>query len=532
MTDETPHDRAEGAAFVLGPETGLLAEADPAGLGRALGLVFTGAMAHPAEAGEAWLRYGAALAQIPAVALSNWFGRPIPPPVTLDTKDKRFADPAWSDNPAFYSLRMSYQAFADLAGRLVSAAGLESQQEAKARLIAGLAVDALAPTNYLPTNPAALKRAFETGGASVARGMRNLVDDLLHNEGRPRQVDTSSFTLGENLAATPGQVVFRNELMELLQYSPQTDQVHATPMLCSPPWINKYYVMDLAPGRSFVEWAVQHERTVFAISYRNPSPDMSGITLDDYLIHGPRQALDVIQDITRAPATDIVGLCLGGALTAIADAYLAADADDRIGTITLLNTLLDYSEPGVLGAFTDIETVRRLEAQMAREGHLAASAMAGTFDMLRANDLIFSYVASNWLMGQDPPAFDILAWNADSTRMPAAMHAFYLRNFYVENNLAQGQLKIAGRTVNLADVKHPAYVVSAENDHIVPWRCGSCCPAAATSPASSTRPAPRAGTWSARSTPGRPTSGVRRPPGTAARGGRTGRSGRRTTRAR
>ena len=338
--------------------------------------------------------------------------------------------------------------------------------------------------------------------------------------------------------------MFRNELMELLQYSPQTDQVHATPLLFSPPWINKYYVMDLAPGRSFAEWAVQHERTVFAISYRNPSPEMSGITLDDYLVRGPQQALDVIGDITGAPATDIVGLCLGGALTAITDAYLAAGADDRIGNLTLLNTLLDYSEPGVLGAFTDIETVRRLEAQMEREGHLAASAMAGTFDMLRANDLIFSYVAANWLMGQDPPAFDILAWNADSTRMPAAMHAFYLRNFYVENNLAKGLLEMAGRRLNLADVKHPAYVVSAENDHIVPWRSAYATTNLITgpvrfvlsnggdTPAWSTRPAPRAGTWSARSTPGRPTSGGRRRPGTPAPGGRTGPSGRPRTRAR
>jgi polyhydroxyalkanoate synthase subunit PhaC len=470
MTNERPDDRAQDAAFVLAPETGLFADADAAGLYRALGMVFTKALANPAEVSEAWLRYAAAVAQIPAVALSHWIGRPIPPPMALNPRDKRFADPAWSDNPAFYSLRLSYQAFADFMDRLVSAAGLQSSQEAKARLMAGLAVDALAPTNYFLTNPAAIKRAFETSGASVVKGMRNFIDDVLHNDGRPRQVDTSPFTLGENLAATPGQVVFRNELMELLQYAPQTDQVHATPMLCSPPWINKYYVMDLAPGRSFVEWAVKHERTVFAISYRNPSPDMSGITLDDYLIHGPRQALDVIQEITGAPTVDIVGLCLGGALTAIIDAYLAAAGDDRIGTITLLNTLLDYSEPGVLGAFTDIETVRRIEAQMAREGHLAASAMAGTFDMLRANDLIFSYVASNWLMGQDPPAFDILAWNADSTRMPAAMHAFYLRNFYVENNLAKGLLEIAGRTVNLGDVKHPAYIVSAENDHIVPWR--------------------------------------------------------------
>src|SRR6202012_4443684 len=247
MTDETPQDHGQDAAFVLAPESGLLAEMDAAGLGRALGQVFTGAWANPAAATEAGLRYWAAVPQIPGAALSNWLAQPIPPPVDLNPRDKRFADKTWSDNPAFYSLRLSYQAFADYMDRLVSAAQLDPMQEAKARLTAGMAVDALAPTNYLPTNPAALKRAFETGGASVAKGLRNMVDDLLHNDGRPRQVNTSGFTLGQNLAATPGQVVFRNELMDLRLYSPKLDQVHATPMLCSPPWVNKYYVMDLAP---------------------------------------------------------------------------------------------------------------------------------------------------------------------------------------------------------------------------------------------------------------------------------------------
>ncbi len=224
--------------------------------------------------------------------------------------------------------------------------------------------------------------------------------------------------MGRNLAVTPSKVVYRNELMELLQYEPQMPQVHAAPLLCSPPWLNKYYGMDLAPGRSFIEWAVQHARTVFAISYRNPSREMSGTTMEDYLIHGPQTALDVIQKITRAKTIDIVGLCLGGALTAITAAYLAQAGDSRVGTLTLLNTMLDYSEPGELGNFTD----DRLEKKM-KEGTLKGKSMAGTFDVLRANDLIFSYVVANWLMGQDPPAFDILAWNADSTRMPGAMHA-------------------------------------------------------------------------------------------------------------
>jgi polyhydroxyalkanoate synthase subunit PhaC len=257
--------------------------------------------------------------------------------------------------------------------------------------------------------------------------------------------------------------------MELLQYEPQTAQVHAAPLLASPPWINKYYVMDLAPQRSFIEWAVQHGRTVFAISYLNPSADMSGTTMDDYLVHGPATALDVIAEITGAETIDIVGLCLGGALTAITAAHLRQGGDERIGTLTLLNTMLDYTNPGALGVFTDLSTVDKLEKKMRKEGTLPGATMAGTFDILRANDLIFNYVVSNWLMGQDPPAFDILAWNADSTRMPAAMHAFYLRNFYVENKLAQGTLEIAGRTVDLSTIKSPTYVVSAINDHIVPW---------------------------------------------------------------
>ena len=341
--------------------------------------------------------------------------------------------------------------------------------DAKAALATGFLLDALSPTNFLLTNPAALKRMFETGGASLVAGTSHFVDDVLNNKGRPRQVDTRPFRVGENLAATPGKVVFQNDLMELIQYAPQTPKVHAIPVLASPPWINKYYVMDLAPGRSFLEWAVQHERTVFAISYRNPDASMGGTTLDDYLIHGPREALDVIAEITGSPKIDIIGLCLGGALTAMLAAYLAEKGDDRIGSITLLNTLLDYSEPGVLGAFTDEKTVRRLEKQMAEKGVLEASQMAGTFDLLRANDLIFSYVVSNWLMGQEPPAFDILAWNGDSTRMPSAMHSFYLRSLYMRNELARGELELLGQELSLASVKNDTYVVGAINDHIVPW---------------------------------------------------------------
>ena len=408
------------------------------------------------------------MARIGPVAAARWLGAVAEPPVPVQA-DKRFADRSWNDNPAFFAVRQAYLAAAQLTGDLLAAGAGDTVADAKAELATGFVLDALAPTNFLLTNPAAVKRAMETGGASLAAGARNFLDDLLRNGGRPRQVDTSSFRVGENLAATPGKVVFRNELMELIQYAPQTPKVRAVPMLASPPWINKYYIMDLAPGRSFIEWAVQHERTVFAISYRNPDASMRGVTLDDYLIHGPRDALDVIQDITGAPKIDITGLCLGGALTGMLAAYLAGTGDDRIGSVTLLNTMLDYSEPGVLGAFTDERTVARLEREMAEKGYLEGSQMAGTFDLLRANDLIFSYVVSGWLMGQDPPAFDLLAWNGDSTRLPAAMHSFYLRCLYLRNELAKGEMKLAGHHLSLSEVKNDAYVVGAVNDHIVPW---------------------------------------------------------------
>jgi polyhydroxyalkanoate synthase len=466
---ETPREVGERAANVLGPESGLFEDLDAAGFGGALAKVLRSGMSHPLVPGQVAMRLAADLARVPFVTAAAWLGRPVEPPVPVDAKDRRFADPAWTGNPLFQGVRLSYLAACRAARDVVASAGLDDDTARKAAMATELMLDALAPTNFLATNPAALKRAFDTFGLSLAKGARNLADDLVNNEGRPRQVDASPFEVGRNLAATPAKVVYRNDLMELLQYEPQTEQVHANPLLCSPPWINKYYVMDLAPGRSFIEWAVQHGRTVFAISYRNASKEMAGTTLDDYLLEGPQTALDVIQEITGADTIDIAGLCLGGALTAITDAYLMQSGDERIGTLTLLNTMLDYAEPGALGMFTDRSTVDKLERKMQREGVLEGATMAGTFDILRANDLIFNYVVSNWLMGQDPPAFDILAWNADSTRMPAAMHAFYLRNFYVENKLTAGELEIAGKTIDLGAIKAPTYVVSAINDHIVPW---------------------------------------------------------------
>ena len=462
---------------VMAPEGGLFARLDPVSLGSSVLAVGRRAWQNPVASANAWWRFGTSLARIAPEAAARWSGREPASGEASGTAgrtlaaDRRFADPAWQANPAFFALGQAYLAAVQFTDDLLAAGRGDAATDAKARLAADLMLAGLAPTNYFLTNPAALKRAFDTGGASVLAGARNFAGDVANNGGLPRQVDTRPFELGRNVAATPGKIVFRNDLMELIQYEPQTEQVHSVPMLASPPWINKYYIMDLAPGRSFLEWAVTHERTVFAISYRNPDASMRDVTLDDYLIHGPRTALNVIEDITGAPKTDIVGLCLGGALTAMLAAHAAATGDDRIGSITLLNTLLDYSEPGVLGTFTDELTVRRLERQMRQRGYLDGQQMASTFDVLRPNDLIFNYVVSNWLLGQAPPAFDILAWNADSTRMPAAMHTFYLRSLYQRNELARGVMELAGQpNLSLPDVKGDVYVVGAVNDHIVPWQ--------------------------------------------------------------
>ncbi len=465
---------AERAAQVLAPEAGLLpglGDADPALFGRALTRAMVGAARHPRAVSRAWLRCGAGLAEGALATAARSVGVKVPSRLEAVGDDKRFSDPTWEENAFFFGIRQAYVAWTQLLDDLIDAAGLDSATTTtKASFAARFVADASSPTNFLPTNPVALKRAFETGGLSVLRGMRNFADDVVHNNGRPKQVDSTAFRVGDNLAATPGQVVYRSRLMELIQYAPQTDTVHEVPILCSPPWINKYYVMDLAPGRSFVEWAVTHGHTVFAISYRNPDETLRDVTLDDYLVEGPRTALDVINDVTGHRKVNIVGLCLGGTLTAMLAAHLSAGGDDRLHTMTLLNTLLDYSEPGALGVFTDVATIERLERRMRRRGYLQGGDMAGTFDALRANDLIFNYVASNWLMGEKPPSFDILTWNADSTRMPAQMHSFYLRSLYLNNELARGNLELQGQRLSLSDVHCDTYLVAAENDHIVPWR--------------------------------------------------------------
>jgi polyhydroxyalkanoate synthase len=386
--------------------------------------------------------------------------------------DRRFADRAWTANPFLRGLMESYLVSAGWWRDQVERDDVPAPVRRKARFALNLAIDALAPTNVPLLNPLVLKEAIDTGGLSLVKGARNLVDDLVHNGGMPRQVDRSGFELGKNLACTPGRVVFRNELMELLMYESQTEEVFAEPIVCSPPWINKYYVMDLAPGRSFIEHAVKSGFTVFAISYRNPDASMAGVTMDDYLRQGLLTAIQEARELTGAERVNIVGLCLGGTLAGIALGYLAARGEaEQVGWSAITNTLLDFSEPGELGVFTDAATLEQLEQRMRDKGYLEANSMARTFDWLRGNDLVWNYVVSNWFMGKQPPAFDILAWNSDSTNMPAAMHAQYLRECYLENRLAEaGALRVGGVPIDLSSVRTPMYVLGAEADHIAPWK--------------------------------------------------------------
>jgi polyhydroxyalkanoate synthase len=393
-------------------------------------------------------------------------------PLAPSLGDKRFADPAYRENPLFFLLEQQYLLGCQFVTELIDAAQLDDVNDAKARFAAKFILDALAPTNTLLGNPAALREAFDSGGESLLRGAKNMMDDIANNGGWPSQVDSSGFEIGVNMAATPGAVVYRNELIELIQYTAQTEQVYETPLLFCPPWINKYYILDLAPGKSLIEWAVQHGHTCFAISYRNPDSSMRDLGLEDYLRKGLFDAVRVIREITGAPDVNTVSLCLGGTLSAIGLAYNAAQGDGSIKSATFLNTNTDFSIPGVLGIFTDETTVVGLEEQMAQDGYLAGDTMAHVFDTLRANDLVFQYVGNNWLQGKQPPAFDLLVWNGDSTRMPAKMHSQYLRSCYLNNEFARGEFVVAGTKLDPKAVGIDTYVVSAVNDHIVPWASG------------------------------------------------------------
>jgi polyhydroxyalkanoate synthase len=360
-----------------------------------------------------------------------------------------------------------------MTGQINAAAGLDAPTRRRLAFYVRQWADAMAPSNFVATNPDVLRATVESGGENLLRGMRQLLADIERGEGRvsPRMVDRGAFTVGVDLAATPGKVVFQNELMQLIQYAPVTEQVYRRPLLVIPPWINKFYVMDLQPRNSLVRWWLEQGYTVFMISWVNPGPALAHKSFEDYLLDGPLAALDAIEQACGEREVNAVGYCIGGTLLMATLAYMAVKGDARIKSATTFASLVDFSDPGDLGVFIDEAQIAALESKMAALGYLDGADMAAAFNLLRANDLIWSFFVNNYLLGKDPAPFDLLFWNADATRMPAAMHSFYLRNMYLDNRLREpGGVTLAGVPIDLSRIAVPCYLVATAEDHIAPWR--------------------------------------------------------------
>jgi polyhydroxyalkanoate synthase len=382
--------------------------------------------------------------------------------------DWRFRDPAWRENPVYRRVGQGYLATARALEGIIESDELDWKTAERARLLVAILTSAAAPTNTVAGNPAALKRAFESGGKSLLRGARNLVHDVRHNGGMPSQVDTRPFRKGENLAATPGAVVYRDEVCEVLQYTPSTPEVHARPVLMIPPQINRYYFMDLAPERSFVEHAVSRGLQYFTISWRNPRAEDSDWNLDTY-VEACLRAVDVVTEITRSDEIITLGLCAGGITTSTLLSTMAARGDERVRAASFGVTLLDFSVPAPIGMFLSPRLLGTARRQSQRKGVLDGAQLGRVFAWLRPNDLVFNYWVNNYLMGNDPPAFDILAWNSDGTRMAGGLHAQFL-DIYEHNLIARpGTLEVLGEPVDLGKITCDNYVTGAVTDHLTPW---------------------------------------------------------------
>ena len=396
------------------------------------------------------------------------------PVIDAPSGDRRFKDTAWKDNEVFDFIKQTYLLSARFVQDTVTQVdGLDPKTAQKVDFYARQFVDAMSPSNFLLTNPEVLRKTAETGGENLLRGLSNLLTDLENGKGqlRIKMTDMDAFQVGQNIGVSPGRVVYQNDLMQLIQYTPATDKVLKRPLLIGPPWINKFYILDLRPRNSFVKWAVSQGHTVFVISWVNPDENLAQKGFEDYMKEGYLAALDAIEQATGEREVNAIGYCLGGTLLASTLAYMAAKGDDRIKTATFFVTMMDFQEAGELGVFIDEEQLQSLEEKMAKRGYLEGSEMATTFNMLRANDLIWSFVVNNYLLGNDPFPFDLLYWNADSTRMPARMHSFYLRRMYQENLLCKPNgISLDGVPIDLGKVKTPAYFLSTREDHIAPWK--------------------------------------------------------------
>jgi polyhydroxyalkanoate synthase len=428
-------------------------------------------VAHPHRAIDAQAKLGKAYLDLLAAAAGRMLGEPAKPVAESDPKDRRFADPEWSSNPFFDALKQAYLLTSKWANGLVDETkGIDAHTRRKAEFYVRQLADALSPANFVPTNPELLRQTLSSNGGNLVRGMRMLVGDIEAGGGRLkiRQSDSAMFEVGRNLAITPGKVVYQNELMQLIQYIPTTCTVLKRPILIVPPWINKYYILDLTPEKSFVKWCVDQGLTVFVISWVNPDAKLARKGFDDYMREGPLEALKLIAMVTGEEKVHIFGYCIGGTLLAAMLAHMAAKGDARALSGTLCTAQVEFTHAGDVKVFIDEEQIEAIERQMSQTGFLDGHKMATAFNLLRSNDLIWPYVTNNYLKGRPPRPFDLLHWNSDGTRMPAACVSFYLRNCYLENKLANGEMVLAGETIDLGNVTVPVYCLATREDHIAP----------------------------------------------------------------
>ncbi|MDB5409567.1 MAG: phbC [Rhodospirillales bacterium] len=456
------------------PQEGGIGMGDPLNIGAAFFEMTSRMMADPTRLMQAQLSLWNDYMTLWQRTAQRFLGGETEPVVDTPAGDRRFRDAAWSESTLFDFIKQSYLLTARyMQSSVKEVEGLDDKTARKVDFYTRQFVDAIAPSNFVLTNPEVLKATLESGGENLVKGLENLLDDLERGHGRLaiRMTDEAAFKIGENIAVTPGKVVFQNDLMQLIQYAPTTDKVKRRPLLIIPPWINKFYILDLRPSNSFIRWAVEQGHTVFVVSWANPDEKLAAKTFEDYMLEGPLAALDAMESATGEHEANVIGYCLGGTLLACTLAYLKAKGDERVVSATYLVTMVDFAEAGELSVFIDEEQLAALEERMKTTGYLEGRDMATTFNMLRANDLIWSFVVNNYLLGKDPFPFDLLYWNADSTRMPAAMHSFYLRNMYQENKLIQpGGITLGGVPIDLTRVKVPAYLLSTREDHIAPWR--------------------------------------------------------------
>jgi len=448
--------------------------ADPFNIGAAFLEMTTRLMSNPARLMQAQMGLWQDYMALWQNTTRRIMGMESTPVIQADPRDRRFKDGAWQDNEIFDFIKQSYLLSARFVQEVVKDVdGMDPKVAQKVDFYSRQFVDALSPSNFVLTNPEVLRKTVETGGENLLKGLTNLLTDLEHGRGklRIRMTDVEAFKLGENIATTPGKVVWQTPLMQLIQYAPTTEMVLKRPLLIVPPWINKFYILDLRPKNSFVRWAVAQGHTVFVVSWVNPDEELAAKDFGDYMEEGILAALDAIEATTGEKAINAIGYCLGGTLLACTLAWMAVKKDRRIKSATYLVTLLDFAEAGELGVFIDEQQIQVIEEKMSKRGYLEGSEMAQTFNMLRANDLIWSFVVNNYLLGNEAFPFDLLYWNSDSTRMPAAMHSFYLRNMYQRNLLKEpGGITLKGVPIDLSLVNLPIYMLAAREDHITPWK--------------------------------------------------------------